>query len=106
MEAMRQGIGLQAFGQRDPLVVYQTEGHTQFQQLLATIRHDVVRIIFHVSLTRQEAPKPSPVVAQSSARTINRATQTAPKVADKKVGRNDPCPCGSGKKYKKCCGAK
>jgi preprotein translocase subunit SecA len=99
MEHMRQGIGLQAVGQRDPLVAYKREGHNLFQTLLSTIQHDVVHTIYHVSLARREnAPKP-PTPAQAAGDQKQKM-----KVAGKKVGRNDPCPCGSGKKYKHCCG--
>ena len=87
MEHMRQGIGLRAVAQQDPLVVYKREGHTLFQSLLASIQHDIARSIYHVSVTRKAVPQKKQVV-----------------VAGKKVGRNDPCPCGSGKKYKHCCG--
>jgi preprotein translocase subunit SecA len=86
MEDMRQGIGLRAAGQQDPLVVYKREGHVLFDALLAGIRHDVVHSIYHVGITKEPPRKKVPVVA------------------GKKVGRNDPCPCGSGKKYKYCCG--
>ncbi len=99
MEHMRQGIGLQAAGQRDPLVAYKTEGHNLFQNLLSTIQHDVVHSIYRVSLVKREAPKPpTPVQAGGNGQ------KQRPKVSGKKVGRNDPCPCGSGKKYKHCCG--
>jgi preprotein translocase subunit SecA len=100
MEHMRQGIGLQAAGQRDPLVAYKTEGHNQFQNLLAAIRQGVVRTIYHVGLVKREAPQkaqaPTPAQPQASLK--------KQKVKGKKIGRNDPCPCGSGKKYKHCCG--
>ncbi len=86
MEHMRQGIGLRAAGQQQPLVVYKREGHALFEALLASIQHDVVHSIYHVGIRREPPPKKQAVVA------------------GKKVGRNDPCPCGSGKKYKYCCG--
>jgi len=86
MEHMRQGIGLRAAGQQQPLVVYKKEGHALFEALLSSIRHDVVHTIFRVGV-RSEPPRKKQAV-----------------VAGKKVGRNDPCPCGSGKKYKYCCG--
>jgi len=94
MENMREGIGLQAIGQRDPLVAYKTEGHNQFQNLLSAIQHGVVHTIYHVGIVKKEAP--APVQAGVSGK--------KPKVGGKKIGRNDPCPCGSGKKYKHCCG--
>jgi preprotein translocase subunit SecA len=101
MEDMRQGIGLMAVGQRDPLVAYKREGHNRFQDLMSTIQHDVVHTIYHVSPVKKEAPSP---MAQVAAGRAGGATKQPLKVAGKKVGRNDPCPCGSGKKYKKCCG--
>ena len=86
MEHMRQGIGLRAVAQQDPLAVYKKEGHILFDSLLASIQHDVAHSIYHVSIKKEPPRKRAPVVA------------------GKKVGRNDPCPCGSGKKYKYCCG--
>jgi preprotein translocase subunit SecA len=86
MEDMRQGIGLQAIGQQNPLVVYKREGAALFDSLLAGIQHDLVHSIYHVGITK-EPPRKKVTVA-----------------AGKKIGRNDPCPCGSGKKYKYCCG--
>ena len=94
MEHMRQGIGLQAVGHSDPLVAYKKEGHAMFQSLLANVRHDMVHTIFHVNIVKKEASPPTPVAAARR--------EAVP--ADKRIGRNDPCPCGSGKKYKKCCG--
>ncbi|MFH1087858.1 MAG: preprotein translocase subunit SecA [Chloroflexota bacterium] len=89
VDHMRQGVGLHAVGQRDPLAVYKKEGHSLFESLLASIEHDVTHVIYHVTLTKQP-PRPVPhheLVA-----------------GGRKAGRNDPCPCGSGKKYKQCCG--
>jgi len=105
MEHMRHGIGLMAVGQRDPLVAYKREGHNMFQNLLGTIQHDVAHTIYHVSIVRKEAPAQAPsVMAQVAAGGADGARKQPLKTAGKKVGRNDPCPCGSGKKYKKCCG--
>jgi len=101
MEYMRQGIGLQAVGQRDPLVAYKREGHNMLQNLLGTIQHDVAHTIYHVGIVRQEAPQKAPVAVQAAA---GGSKKQPLKVAGKKVGRNEPCPCGSGKKYKHCCG--
>ncbi len=105
MEDMRQGIGLMAVGQRDPLVAYKREGHNLFQNLLATIQHDVAHTILRAKIERKEALKeaPSPMAQVAAGRAGGGQGQPL-KVASKKVGRNDPCPCGSGKKYKKCCG--
>ena len=93
MEHMRQGIGLRAAGQQDPLGVYKREGHALFDALLASIQHDVAHSIHHVGITKN--------VTASEAKQPRKKT---PVLAGKKVGRNDPCPCGSGKKYKYCCG--
>ncbi len=87
MEHMRQGIGLRAVGQQDPLVVYKREGHALFDALLGSIQHDVAHSIYHVGIAKEPPRQKAPVA-----------------VGKKKVGRNDPCPCGSGKKYKHCCG--
>jgi preprotein translocase subunit SecA len=96
MENMRQGIGLHAVGGRDPLIMYKQEGQATFQSLLAGIEHDVVHTIYKVGIAKEKAPAPSPM-----AEAAKRKEAVA---AGHKVGRNDPCPCGSGKKYKKCCG--
>jgi preprotein translocase subunit SecA len=95
METMRQGIGLHAVGGRDPLMMYKQEGQATFHGLLAGITHDVVHLIYRVGIKKEEAPAKSPMA---------QAAQRNEAAATKKVGRNDPCPCGSGKKYKKCCG--
>jgi preprotein translocase subunit SecA len=105
MDYMRHGIGLQSVAQRDPLVAYKREGAIQFDSLMDTIHHDVVHSIFHVNLTKQPARRRAPAVKMVSGRTDDTPKQAQPvKVAGKKIGRNDPCPCGSGKKYKYCCG--
>ncbi len=109
MDELREGVGLQAYAQKDPLVVYKTQGYEYFQQLLANIQHDVVHTIFRVQ----------PVVAQQPVRT--RVTDESEKShgagdgggngaaaprKSRKIGVNEPCPCGSGKKYKHCHGAR
>jgi len=105
MENMRHGIGLQAVAQRDPLVAYKREGHNMFQNLLANIQHDVAHMIFHVNIVKKETPQlePSPMAKVAAGRT-NSTDKQPLKASGRKPGRNDPCPCGSGKKYKKCCG--
>ncbi|MBE9505524.1 MAG: SEC-C domain-containing protein [Chloroflexi bacterium] len=94
MEHMRHGIGLRAAGQQKPLDVYKKEGHALFEGLLAAIKHDVAAGMFRVSVKTQQAPP--------AARPPSKTRGVAPD--GKKVGRNDPCPCGSGRKYKHCCG--
>ena len=100
MENLRTGIGLHAYGQRDPLVMYRNEGQKMFRDLQARIQRDVARTIFHVSVQPEPAagrrrPAASPMQAVNAP---NRNAQPAAK-----VGRNSPCPCGSGRKYKRCC---
>ncbi len=92
MDHMRQGIGLQAVGHRDPLVAYKKEGHALFQSLTSNIRHDLVRVIYNANIVKRE-PSQQTAASKRHAAPVNKDT-----------GRNDPCPCGSGKKYKKCCG--
>jgi len=87
MDELRQGIGLRSVGQEQPLMVYKREGHASFEALLAGIQHDVVHSIYHVGIAKETPQKKKEAVP-----------------VGKKVGRNDPCPCGSGKKYKHCCG--
>jgi preprotein translocase subunit SecA len=99
IDDVRDGIGLRAYGQRDPLVEYKVEAATMFDELLETIRHDVVYAIYHI------APRLEPV-HRAQPMTTNREEEDGkqPVKAGKKVGRNDPCPCGSGRKFKKCHG--
>jgi len=104
MENMREGIGLQAVGQRDPLVAYKTAGHNLFQDLLSAIQHDVVHTIYHVGIVRREAPQQAPSPMAKAAINRGGTSKQRAKVGGKKIGRNAPCPCGSGKKYKHCCG--
>jgi preprotein translocase subunit SecA len=109
MENLRTGIGLHAIGQRDPLVMYRTEGHKTFQELLERMQYDVVHTLFHVTVTQrpvngaqgheEDMAKASPMQA------VTGKPRKAAAAGGAKVGRNAPCPCGSGKKYKRCCGA-
>ncbi len=106
MDYLRSGIGLRAMGQKDPLVEYQREGYDMFAGLVDAVKQDAVRYLFHVEVV-QEPPKP--VVRPQGTFTTNRsgqgpATKTPAKAAEK-IGRNEACPCGSGKKYKRCHGA-
>jgi len=105
MEEMRLQAGWESLRQVKAVDAYKNRGYEQFQVLLDTIRHDIARTIFHVSLVRKEAPQqaPSPM-AQVTAGVSTTPRKKKQKVAGKKIGRNDPCPCGSGKKYKYCHG--
>ena len=108
MENLRTGIGLQAYGQRDPLVMYRTEGHKMFQDLLARMQYDVVHSMFHVTITQAPANGRRRGNGRGTANASPMQAVNSPgreKVAAVKVGRNAPCPCGSGKKYKRCHGA-
>jgi preprotein translocase subunit SecA len=139
MDYLREGIGLRALAQRDPLVEYKNEGFRMFQEMMDSIQNDFVRYVYHLEIVREEQPQEaaptgrlaysgggdsslaqnfaaagaaaeaSPAgMTDSSAEAYEAAQQAtrtvvAPRSVSK-VGRNDPCPCGSGKKYKKCCG--
>jgi preprotein translocase subunit SecA len=97
---LRHGIGLQGYGQRDPLVEYKRHAFSMFNELQAQINRQIAHIMFHVRVDRKEEVAPNQVMAEGAER------QDAGTVGGaNKVGRNDPCPCGSGKKYKKCHGA-
>ncbi len=143
MDYLREGIGLRALAQKDPLVEYKSEGYRMYTEMMEAVQADFVRYLFHLEIVRREAqpedPRPVQLVYSggdgiaparsfgggsttgvpagaggrmndSSARAYQSAqaaarTVTAPRRVDQKVGRNDPCPCGSGKKFKRCCGA-
>lgn len=104
MEQLRQGIGLQAYGQRDPLVEYKMSGYEMFEAMTNSIQEDTVRILMHIKVEekaeREEVAKVTGTNKDDSLakKPVQRAAQ--------KVYPNDPCPCGSGKKYKQCCGRK
>jgi preprotein translocase subunit SecA len=137
MDYLREGIGLRALAQRDPLIEYKNEGFKMFQEMMESIQTDFVRYLYHLEIVKEEEPQAAPArqlaysgggdtglaqnfagaaaaarrsgVADSSAEAYEAAqaatkTVVAPRSVSK-VGRNDPCPCGSGRKYKKCCGA-
>jgi preprotein translocase subunit SecA len=102
MDALREGIGLRAYGHRDPLIEYKREGFFMFNEMMRGVREEVVSMILRVRLSAEpesEAPRVRGVTYGKP-----EETSQAPKQGVKKIGRNEPCPCGSGKKYKKCCG--
>jgi len=104
MDDLREGIGLRAYAQQDPLVVYKIESYQMFQGLLEAVHEDVVGFLFKMQVT-EEKPRPRRRVQNLvTNRGENGAVEVTQRKVGKKVGRNDPCPCGSGKKYKKCCG--
>ena len=104
MEQLRQGIGLQAFAQRDPLVEYKLSGYEMFSAMTASIQEETVRILLHV---RVEEKAEREQVAKVTGTNKDTSLAAAPKKRESaKIYPNDPCPCGSGKKYKQCCGRK
>ena len=98
MEELKRGIGLRSYGQRNPVVEYRMEGMDMFDAMIDSIREDTVRMLFTIQVRTNNAPKREEVLKAPTHHnmTLRRSN---------KVGRNDPCPCGSGKKYKNCCGA-
>ncbi|WP_411675775.1 preprotein translocase subunit SecA [Caproicibacter sp.] len=105
MEELQKGIRLRAYGQKDPVVEYRLEGFDMFDNMIATIREDTARMMLTVQIRTQEEPKREQVAKPTGAAGADTAGQShTPMHKGKKPGRNDPCPCGSGKKYKKCCG--
>jgi preprotein translocase subunit SecA len=113
MDHLKEGIGLRGYAQKDPLKEYQREGFDLFSDLVSRIKEESLKRLFHVKVQREEevaeakerAAAPRPARVSLSRGDIRSAGRTTQKRQGVKVGRNDPCPCGSGKKYKKCCGA-
>jgi len=114
MDYMEEGIGLQAYGHKDPLVEFKREGHAMFSAMVETVKEEVVEYMFKIRLAeesedqhprRRRPQRVRRAGEQRAATAQDEAADSAPIQRDGvKVGRNDPCPCGSGKKYKKCCG--
>jgi preprotein translocase subunit SecA len=126
MDYLREGIGLRAYGQRDPLIEYKREAFDMFSQMIASIEEEAVDIIFklqpikperfrgvfssvsqefsHPEVAKFESPKEDQISEEPPVATPSRVMPSPVQSSHPKVGRNDPCPCGSGKKYKKCCG--
>lgn len=121
MHDLRQGVYLRAYGQQDPLIEYKHEAYEMFQEMVGAIQEEVVRLLFHLKVTqapeRKRVAAPATTLSVAGRGALEEAKRNAAASAKsdgqhkpapvtvKKVGRNDPCPCGSGKKYKKCCGA-
>ncbi|MBQ6857118.1 MAG: SEC-C domain-containing protein, partial [Lachnospiraceae bacterium] len=104
MEQLKQGIGLQAYGHRDPLVEYKMSAYDMFEDMSAAIREEAIRILCHIQVEQKmEREAVAKVTGTNKDTSLARAPQ---KRATQKVYPNDPCPCGSGKKYKQCCGRK
>ena len=106
MDELKRGIHLRAYAQKDPVVMYRIEGFDMFDQMVASIREDTARAILLAQIRTHEEPKREQVAKETGTSGDGTAqNRTVRKTEAQKVGRNDPCPCGSGKKYKKCCGA-
>ena len=102
MDELKNGIGLRAYGQKDPVVQYRLEGFDMFDDMIANIQEDTVRLLYHVKIEQKvEREQVAKVTGTNKDET---ATNTPKKRTAAKVYPNDPCPCGSGKKYKQCCG--
>ena len=102
MEQLRQGIGLQAYGQRDPLVEYKMSAYEMFDGMTAAVKEDTVRILFHIRVEQKVEREPAAKVTGTNK--DDSAVKAPIRKIERKVYPNDPCPCGSGKKYKQCCG--
>ena len=101
MDQLREGIGLQAYGQRDPLVEYKMSGYEMFDSMTAAIREDTVKLLFRIKVEQKiEREEVNKVTGTNKDDTVSKG----PVKKAKKIGRNDLCPCGSGLKYKNCCG--
>ncbi len=108
MDQLRDGIGLRGYGQKDPLAEYKREGYDMFSAMMDRIKSDALERLFKFQVARGERPDPVEEAPQPKQMMFNRGEAAAPKTVQRtqeKVGRNEPCPCGSGKKYKKCHGA-
>jgi preprotein translocase subunit SecA len=115
LDELKQGIGLRAYGQKDPLMEYHFEANNMFQDMINSIKEEVVKFIYKVRLKKEEFQGVRQVRREIPAPMISSLTKKSPFVRrkglgeeegkrKKKIGRNDPCPCGSGLKYKRCCG--
>ncbi len=109
MDHLKEGIGLRGYGQQDPLIAYKREGHEMFDEMIARLKEETVRLLFQIQIQREEQVQELKKEQEEKQVAFNAvgAGSEAPRPnvrKETKIGRNDPCPCGSGKKYKKCCG--
>ena len=104
MDDLKQGIGLRAYGQHDPVIAYKEEGYQMFQAMITAIREETVRRMFLLQVSPTQQVQRKKVAKEITTGTPDKTVKAQPvRNKEKKVGPNDPCPCGSGKKYKKCC---
>jgi len=109
MDTLKTGIGLRGYNQKDPLVEYKKESYNMFVELTASIKHEIIKVLFTVQLRNKEEEQREKemlekIVSNMEAQQENARTNLEEPSIEKKVARNEPCPCGSGKKYKQCCG--
>lgn len=104
MEELRKGIVLRSYGQKNPVVEYRFEGFEMFDAMVESIREETIRLLFTIQVNNGQTPQRERV-AEPTQTSGDGSLANTPKKAGKKIGRNDPCPCGSGKKYKNCCGS-
>jgi preprotein translocase SecA subunit len=112
MDHLKEGIGLRGYGQKNPLQEYQKEGFEMFEEMIHRVQEDVVQKLFTVEIAREsmandiemQQPRPQRMVMSHASENVETGHGSQVKRHSEKVGRNDPCPCGSGRKYKRCCG--
>jgi preprotein translocase subunit SecA len=112
MDHLKEGIGLRGYGQKNPLQEYQKEGFEMFEDMIHRIQEDVVQKLFTVEIAREtvaqgvemQQPRPQRMVLSHGSENVEPARAPQARRQGEKIGRNNPCPCGSGKKYKRCCG--
>lgn len=111
LDDLKQGIGLRAYGQKDPLIEYHFEAHNMFQNMIDNIKEDSIKFIYRVKIQPKEQSHIRKEAEGTTEKTVVKEIKgdqiisaDTPVVSKKKIGRNDPCPCGSGQKYKYCCG--
>ena len=105
MEQLKQGIGLQAYGQRDPLVEYKMSGYDMFNSMTDSIAEETVRMLMHIKV-EQKVEREEVAKVTGTNKDSSEGVRAPKKRVEEKIYPNDPCPCGSGKKYKACCGRK
>jgi preprotein translocase subunit SecA len=108
MDTLKTGIGLRSYNQKDPLVEYKKESYNMFIELITSIKSEIIKILFTIQLQDEEVEKKElekmKEQMESSVKNIHLNNEEPIAVVEKKIARNEPCPCGSGKKYKQCCG--
>jgi preprotein translocase subunit SecA len=108
MDTLKTGIGLRGYNQKDPLVEYKKESYHLFMELRSNIKYEIIRVLFTIQLVAENEQQKEMEALKQNMQQSNENTTTSledkPAKIEKKIARNEPCPCGSGKKYKQCCG--